>query len=881
MESSSRKPDRGLLLISNLPALQNLIKRDPAGYASEFAIQWDHYQSLRSVIQLGLGVIGGGDLAGARCTTETSGGANSRGRRETEDRFREIVGFLAQTSPCYINQKNPIRPIKNLASELSNLLLEKHDMLHPETRKSLVQALVGMRRKDTSNCLITNLQLLRLLFALLPMSTSPTLRASILKTILTDIKLANKKTKNHQLNRAIQGMLFNLVENGIQSGHGESGSAIEGTGMKRKTQKSQKATIQNSAREAMWAVKLASELWRKSIWDDSKTIQILVNACFHSNTKVQSAAIHFFLADSDPALLSLDDLNSDAEPEDINIRQVKHVQTINKKRKSTERKTEKKIKAAARLQRAKQAGVTQPKPNFAALQLIQDPQNFGERLYDTLLRNDKFYTLEHKIIILRLFSRISSIHKLQVLPFYSYILKYIAHHQLEVTTILAALAESVHELTPPDVLSPCLRKLANEFVHPGVALTVIAAGLNAITEISRRQPLAMESDLLLDLIEYRKSKDKAVIAASRGLLSLFREINPTLLRNRDRGKKAAMEEQKARRQGVASVDLITGSNNKVTRYGEVRGEVSTIAGLTLLEQAMSQTSHPQEASQAASEDDLEGWEVDSNDDSSSSDDSGGGWIDVSSDEAGALELSDSSDEENNGQQEKETRRSRMEKKRKINTGGWKAGEITRDSVKCEIEENRIAIDQVQPILDPNPPLSLSLAETKILTPADFAKLNELKIKAIEEAAKKTGSKNSNSTSQKLLKKLQQQAQYEPQTITAIDPTDSCVPRFVSTADIIGKQAKAKQDYEERMASIQAGREGRQKFGSAKVRGRQGLKDGVTGSTTNEAKARRKAFAMTQHSNRVRGKKSASLYDRQKTLRAHIDRKKRGGRRGNG
>lgn len=44
----------------------------------------------------------------------------------------------------------------------------------------------------------------------------------------------------------------------------------------------------------------------------------------------------------------------------------------------------------------------------------------------------------------------------------------------------------------------------------------------------------MEEDLLGDLIEYRKSKDKGVVTASRGLLQLFREVNPGMLKKRER-----------------------------------------------------------------------------------------------------------------------------------------------------------------------------------------------------------------------------------------------------------------------------------------------------------------------------------------------------------
>lgn len=43
---------RGLLLTSNLPQLQNLIKRDPVAYKEEFLQQWNHYNSVRQIFHL-------------------------------------------------------------------------------------------------------------------------------------------------------------------------------------------------------------------------------------------------------------------------------------------------------------------------------------------------------------------------------------------------------------------------------------------------------------------------------------------------------------------------------------------------------------------------------------------------------------------------------------------------------------------------------------------------------------------------------------------------------------------------------------------------------------------------------------------------------------
>ena len=143
------------------------------------------------------------------------------------------------------------------------------------------------------------------LFPLLPRTSSSTLRSYIRKTILSEIRVANSRNQNHKLNRAVQAMLFNMVERG---GTGEV------TGDKGKPRALNRQTIErdgHNMEEAMWAVVLTKELWRKGVWyinpifflykliiifrHDAKSVSIIVQGCFHPVTKVQSASLHFFL----------------------------------------------------------------------------------------------------------------------------------------------------------------------------------------------------------------------------------------------------------------------------------------------------------------------------------------------------------------------------------------------------------------------------------------------------------------------------------------------------------------------------------------------------------------------------------------------------------
>jgi protein SDA1 len=69
------------------------------------------------------------------------------------------------------------------------------------------------------------------------------------------------RTKNHKLNRAVQAMLFSMVERGMD------GEVLGDKGKVRA--KPTSAAANGSVKtgdEAMWAVVVTKELWRKSVW---------------------------------------------------------------------------------------------------------------------------------------------------------------------------------------------------------------------------------------------------------------------------------------------------------------------------------------------------------------------------------------------------------------------------------------------------------------------------------------------------------------------------------------------------------------------------------------------------------------------------------------
>ncbi|BGP23962.1 SDA1 domain protein [Rhodotorula toruloides] len=908
------KSQRGALITSSLPTLQNLVKRSPDSYAEEFAVQWARFGSLVKIVQLGLG-------AG----------------KADEEQLREVTGFVCQVAHLYPTLT------ASLPSILSGLLLSSAPtastaasstaatlagasngisgggvQLGPDTRKTMMQGLVLLRRRDV----ITGVDLLKTLFPLLSITTSPNLRTFILKTIIGDIKNANVKSRNNKLNTMVQGLLMVMIERGIAAEQELVGTGIKASRRGASTGKDGKVV---GGREAMWAVKIASELWRKNVWrGDKMTVKVVARACFHPDTKVQSAAMHFFLVTPD----SENDVDSENESDEgPDIQAVKHRQEINKKRKSTERKAKRDIRSANAKRKAKQAAANEAQTNFSALQQLDDAYSFGERLYEQLVKHDKAYTLEHKVLIMQLFGRVCGTFKLTVPAFYSYILKYLTHHQLDITKILVALAQSVHDQIPAgshsdkdvqmdgtnmheqdDPLYPVLRKIANEFVHSGVAAEVNAAGLNAITEICRRQPLAMSPDLLQDLVEYRKSKDKGVMVAARGLLAFYREVDPSMLKRRDWGIKATKDAIEEKR-GAGEASAVEGAAEKKRRlkFGEDRETVHGIEGLDLFAQHLANQAEQNGAEAVEDEDDEAGWEGwDVEDDSDADSDSSGGWIEVSS-EGEDLEISDSDDDDEDKARKRRRVEAREAKKRKLEAveedeedvvapvlKGKKVVDVAGTKVDDEVrfdeesgsevddedsddesgsdEEEDAETSRAEPIeaqyemsaTRANKELAgttfAEIAMTKILTPADFAKINELRMQAAEDEAKHGGG----SAARRKLAAL----------AAARKANHGDNDNFLDEGDIVGVVKKAKNSYEERLAKIQEGRADREKFGSHKHK----KLDAKPHSTTNAEKKRSKNFMMLAHSHQVVSKKRQSLHQKSRKMRNHVKHQKSGRRR---
>lgn len=631
-------------------------------------------------------------------------------------------------------------------------------------------------------------RLLDTLFPLLISTPSKSLRTLLFQKILSDLRTSNANATNHPLNRTIQTVLSNLL------------------------------SADKASAKGIWAVKLTRELWKRQIWTDSKAVEIMKEASLADNEKVIVGGVRFFLG-GDKEREELDDESSDEEAVDMG--RLKHQMAINKKNRKKARMMDQAVEKVKRKERKKK----QPHPlNFSALHLLHDPQGFAETLFSKHLQNTRSkLNLEQKLLVLQLVSRLIGLHKLTIMSLYSYFIKYLTPRQPSVTSFLASLAQATHNLVPPDVLEPLVQKIANEFVSEAAAAEVASAGLNAIREICVRQPLAMNDTLLQDLVMYRKSKDKGVVMAAKGLLGLYREVGADMLKRRDRGKEAAMGlrsgERKEQRFGEQALGQIEGLELLEKWKEEERKRLR-------LEKGLPAGKASDESEAEDEEEDAGDWEID---EAENSDDSGG-WINVESDKE--IDISDSDDD------------GRTKKKAKIQL-------ITPnpDNDKENVEgEPDATVEKLS-----------TLATTRILTPADHAKLQELRLAAsVNQALPASQRKRAAQAAAAL------QARHADDQITA--------ENIEGLASLSKKTTKA-----DKIALAKAGKGDESVRQSTQAKRRE-KKDELGKSTTNKEKARKKNFLMTLGKGKAKNKRS--LVERGRVLKAHVERGKRGGKRGN-
>lgn len=650
-----------------LSQLQNMCKRDPEGYREDYEAQVRRLESELGILRL---------------QPATAGSTTAASSSSPHSKLEELIQFAAAVSSSSYKGKESDR-IANLLMSLlvggepvassspsgkSKDVLVLNAMpaaalqLHRDIRKSTVSALILMRNKGV----IEPLKLLELFFRIMAVVPDKTLREILYRHIVNDVRNMNKKGKREdKVNRAVQSFLHRVVAT-----HGTSTGDNQGA-----------TSMEESATDiaAKRATDMVCELYRRRVWTDDRTVAILASAAQSKNTTVMCRALRFFL-NIEEKMAQDTKIQKEEDWETKNrVDYHSHSKKTAARRRHVERQVKLRKKARAkRDDRDANAdwmdadpdddqGVEASKKLYPAIEMLRDPQGLAEAIFKRLKAVGS-YKYETKLLMMNFITRLVGNHELLILPLYSFLTKYLAGgHQRNVTAVLAYTVQACHEHIPPDQIYLIMKTIAHNFVTERCSEEQIAVGINAIRAICTRVPSVMSEEeskestdatgedgfsgsgtamdieaFARDIAAFSNHRDRSVSIAGKSWTNFVREVNPGLLRGRDRGLKGT---------GMHKAGV------KPLRYGEQRVAVG-VEGADLLaeyeakKQAARRRGKKQEKTEGADDDEdgEEKWETvegdgegDDSDDESAPDlvvyDDGEGKEDKETEDGGALDVS--------------------------------------------------------------------------------------------------------------------------------------------------------------------------------------------------------------------------------------------------
>lgn len=684
--------------------------------------------------------------------------------------FTQLVNYISHVSHCYPDVT------AEFPNQLVELLEKNAALLEPDLRKSLVKSLILLRTKNA----ISPLSLFALFFKLFSVHDKE-LRALLYSHIIGDIQKISKSNRDTQVSRSLQNFMYAKVND-------------------------------TSEIVASKALTIMIELHKKGIWADDKTVNVIASGCFSKHSKIVVDALKFFLTTrTDDSEARMEEEKEKATKE---AKKIKRKLKVSKTSKRAKRNLQKELSDTKKVKSQQK----DTEPNWPAIELIYDPQGFADKLFGLLKRTGE--RLEVRLMIMNLISRLIYTHKLLLLNFYPFLQKFLTAQQKHVTYILAVLAQATHELVPPEALDAVVRTIADNFVNDRSRVEAITAGLNTIREMCSRNPHILRQELLRDLAQFKTHKEKAIMSAARGIITIYRASNPILLARRDRlrGNKQATNPQ---------------------QYGGVKVH-SGVEGIELLEQLEQMDASGNYADDSGDEEELEEVEGEESGEEDGDED---GEEDEEEDlegEADDEEVDEEVGEEVDEEEEEEEEEEGEE-------DGGERGEDEDGEEASSDEENEGVIVGEANINELVPKdVSARLDATRILTDQDFMRLNKLR-----ELSSGGALKISRDTRQTIDEEDSEESSSEENNDGVVNPED------------IAYFKKQKLTSEQKRALAMEGRKDRGKFGH-KERER---------IYTNDEKTRNKNYMMVLGKAK-RSKKSLSMREKQMQRGKSINKHKR-------
>lgn len=257
--------------------------------------------------------------------------------------FLPLLGFISHIAACFPAM------MADVPEGLGKLIDERHDVLEPAVRRAILQALVLLRNRG----LVPALSLLQRCFRLFR-CRDKVLRTRLYTYVVSDIKAANQKHRDQPLNRALQNHVIGILQDA------------------------------SSSVGAKYALRAMIELYRRHVWRDEKTVNVIASALFCPHPKLRLAALHFLLGEHDTPKPGED---SDEEEAGMTQAQIEKLrESLGKEGAQPARCSNKKKR---KLQRAMRSNKTRTKEqtaaSFAAIHLLHDPHSVAEKLFGEVM----------------------------------------------------------------------------------------------------------------------------------------------------------------------------------------------------------------------------------------------------------------------------------------------------------------------------------------------------------------------------------------------------------------------------------------------------------------------------------------------------------------
>ncbi|KAF0991934.1 hypothetical protein HZS_2953 [Henneguya salminicola] len=458
-------------LRANLQKVQNLIKRDPESYGSEFKLYFVHFKKVYDV---------------------QKHNASSR-----NDELVILINFIGSV----------IRKFSKSIEEFVKLLFEMITLYGMEMEVDIRLEACKMLCKFRGNKIIGAEQLMEAFIDLMDCKDK-SLRINLFKMIVSDLKIGSQKSHFTQVTKnKLQTFFYKrLSDNSYSLNIQYACLCILCEMWRRNTWQDLKIAnaIANASLSCHHRVSYRSLITMKGFISKIKELDVE-----NSDDEYQEAA---------------DMINKNAKRS--------RVHGTSRSKKKNKRHIQKTIRAMKKAEQ-KRSSTETIDGNTSIIRLLYNPQDFCEKMFVHVTnKNNK---IEYRFLGLEVLSRVIAVHALIFPPIYEYCIKFLLPHQTGVIKILTCLATASHQLVPPEYIKPIVESICNNFVSLQNAAEVCSVGINSIREIYTRAPLAVDKIIARDLILYARDRkaEPAVVSAARSLLQLLRVVNPTVLAKRD------------------------------------------------------------------------------------------------------------------------------------------------------------------------------------------------------------------------------------------------------------------------------------------------------------------------------------------------------------